>query len=184
MQRMFSLAVVLLGLTAAHAQTGMQLNDQTSSGTGVAADPLRDIPVAVVTRLSTWRRSDGTCHGNDERGRIVGIDHRTGIDQPTSAPAIAGRGARCVDPSCEVRDVGIGIGGGSCLLGRDLRPASPFNGWGICERDRIGRRWVAQRMLKLQAQPAKVCADAPTPPSEDWPNRRAFIRFLTGACAY
>jgi len=64
MQRMFSLTVVLLGLTAAHAQTGMQLNDQTSSGTGVAADPL-----SVAT--SPLPSSPGSTLGGGATGPVI-----------------------------------------------------------------------------------------------------------------
>ena len=50
MQRTFTFifAVVLLGLTTAHAQTGIQLSDQTSVGSGtVASDPL-SIPTSSL----------------------------------------------------------------------------------------------------------------------------------------
>ena len=80
MQRMFSLTVVLLGLTAAHAQTGMQLNDQTSSGTGVAADPL-----SVAT--SPLPSSQGSALGGGATGPVTGTTNAAGSSASITAPA-------------------------------------------------------------------------------------------------
>jgi hypothetical protein len=61
MQRTLILAIVLFGFAAAHAQTGVQVNGQTSSntGAGVASDPL-SVPTSSLSTLPSLPSSSST----------------------------------------------------------------------------------------------------------------------------
>jgi hypothetical protein len=61
MQRTLILAIVLFGFAAAHAQTGVQVNGQTSSntGAGVVSDPL-SVPTSSLSTLPSLSSSSSS----------------------------------------------------------------------------------------------------------------------------